>query len=88
MLLAEKKRIELDLAQNKAELSAVVRITNPPQLRGYDMFVKTVSSEILKQNPSAKENPSEVQRIVQDEWNNLSDEQRKMYEKISHEANS
>ena len=48
MLLAEKKKLELDLVQSKAELGAVVRVTNPPQLRGYDMFVKSVSSEILK----------------------------------------
>jgi hypothetical protein len=49
-------------------------------MRGFDVFVKSVSSEILRSNPEARADPAEVQRIVQNEWLLLSEEKRQMYE--------
>ena len=57
-------------------------------MRGYDVFVKSVSSEILRSNPEARADPAEVQRIVQNEWLMLSEEKRQMYEQISGEKST
>lgn len=76
MLLAEKKKLEHSLIKRRAELNAFVRLTKPQKMRGYDVFVKSVSSEILRSNPEARADPAEVQRIVQNEWLMLSEEKR------------
>lgn len=60
MLLAEKKKLELSLIKRKAELSSFVRLTKPKKMRGFDVFVKSVSMEILRSNPIAREDPAEV----------------------------
>ena len=54
---------------------------------GFDLFVKTVSQEILRRNPKLSHNSDEVTRIVQAEWDSMKPEQRQMYHKIA-EQNS
>ena len=48
---------------------------------GYKMFVKSLTDEIVKRNPSADK--VEMQRIVNQEWIKLPDDQKQVYEKLS-----
>ena len=50
---------------------------------GYCMFVKSLTDEILKRNPSADK--IEMQRIVNQEWYKLPEDQKQVYEKLSHQ---
>jgi hypothetical protein len=55
----------------------------PPQAGqlGYQMFVKSLTDEILKRNPQADK--AEMQKVVDLEWYKLPDEQKKVYEKLA-----
>ena len=48
---------------------------------GYQMFVKSLTDEILKRNPHADK--VEMQRIVNQEWSKLPEDQKSVYEKLS-----
>ena len=51
------------------------------QTLGYHMFVKSLTEEILKRNPNADK--VEMQKIVNQEWVKLPDDQKQVYEKLS-----
>lgn len=50
--------------------------------KGFDVFVKSVSCEIMKRNPIAQ-GTIEIRNIVEKEWAMLSEDQRKVYDAIA-----
>lgn len=54
--------------------------------KGFHVFVKSVSSEILRRNPKAADNKSEIQRIIEKEWDSLTEDQRCIYERLASES--
>lgn len=86
--MAEKKQPRVKKSSSPA--APQVPVALPPSLAtgatsgpnsGYQMFVKSLTEEILKRNPCADRD--EMKKVVDVEWYKLPEDQKKVYAKLA-----